>query len=187
MKREHTVYERAVRIVIAAVVILLVPLVAMQFTDQVVWGPGDFAVAGALLIGTGLLYELAVRKSANAVYRIAVGVALAAAFLLIWINLAVGIIGEPDELANAMYFGVLAVGLIGAVFARFHPQSMAYALFATAFAQALVGAIVLIFSLGDAMTGRLETVVLNGLFVALFAGSALLFRRAARGSEHAIP
>ncbi len=50
-------------------------------------------------------------------YRFAVGVALAAAFLLVWMNLAVGLIGSEDNPANLMYFGVLAVGFIGAIIA----------------------------------------------------------------------
>jgi hypothetical protein len=74
-------------------------------------------------------------------YRSIVGVALAAAFLLVWVNLAVGIIGTEDYLANVMYVGVLAVGIIGAIIARFRPHGMARALFATALAQALVAVI----------------------------------------------
>jgi hypothetical protein len=74
------------------------------------------------MFGTGLAYELAVRMSSDTAYRAAAGIALAAAFILIWVNLAVGIIGSEDELANLMYFGVLAVGIIGALIARFQPH-----------------------------------------------------------------
>src|SRR5687767_8759422 len=61
----------------AAALILLLPLVAMQFTDEVNWDVADFAFAGALLIGVGVAYELAVRKTGDTEYRAAVGVALA--------------------------------------------------------------------------------------------------------------
>jgi hypothetical protein len=179
MKSDHTAYRRAC-LGLAAACILMLPLLAMQVTDQVSWDLADFAVAGALLVGTGLMYELAARKAGNIASRAAVGVALAAALLLVWINLAVGIIGEPDELANAMYIGVLAVGIIGAVIARFRPHGMARALFATALAQAVVAVIALIFGLGSPVSGPLEILALNGFFVALFVGSALLFRYAAR-------
>jgi hypothetical protein len=84
-----------VRIVLPAALILLVPLLAMQFTDEVNWDLTDFAVVGALLIGTGLMYELASRKVGNIKYRAAVGVALVAALLLVWAELAVGIFGTP--------------------------------------------------------------------------------------------
>jgi hypothetical protein len=118
-----------------AALILLLPLVAMQFIDEVNWDVADFAFAGALLIGTGITYELAVRKSGDTAYRAAVGVALAAAFLLVWVNGAVGIIETGSDDANLMYGGVLAVGIIGAMIARFQPHGMARALFATALAE----------------------------------------------------
>ncbi len=166
----------------AAVLILLLPLFAMQFTDQVVWDVADFAVFGALLVGAGVTYELAVRMTGNTAYRAAVGVALAAAFLLVWVNGAVGIIGSEDNDANLMYFGVLAVGIIGALIARFKPRGMARALFATALAQTLVAVIALIARLGYPWSGPQEILVLNGFFVALFVGSAWLFRKAVRGA-----
>ena len=137
-------YRAAARVVLATAFILMLPLLAMQMTDQVVWDLADFAVAGALLVGTGLMYELAARKAGNIAYRAAVGVALAAAFLLVWMNLAVGVIGTSGDPANLMYIGVLAVGIIGAIIARFQPHGMARALFATALAQMLVPVIALI-------------------------------------------
>src|SRR5687767_3728133 len=74
-------------------------------------------------------------------YRYAVGVALAAACILVWLSLGVGIIGKDGDPANLMYFAVLAVGIIGALIARLRPHGMARALFAMALAQALVAAI----------------------------------------------
>ena len=110
-------------------------------------------------------------------YRAAVGLAVAAALLLIWINLAVGIIGDEGNPANLMYIGVLAVGITGAIFARLQPHGMAHALFATALTQMLVAVI--------AQIAGLESMfILNGCFAALWVGSALLFRRAsATGSK----
>jgi hypothetical protein len=163
-------------------IILLLPLVAMQFSDDVKWGVFDFIVAGVLLIGTGLTYELAVRMRGDTAYRIAAGIALAAALLLIWINLAVGIIGNEENPANLSYFGVLAVGIIGAMIARLQPQGMARALFATALAQALVGVIALFAGWGS--TGPIwpmDVLGATGFFAVLFVASALLFQQAARG------
>ncbi len=166
----------------AAALILLLPLVAMQVTDQVVWDVADFAVFGALLVGAGVTCELAATMTGNTAYRAAVGVALAAAFLLVWVNGAVGIIGSEDNDANLMYFGVLAVGIIGAIIARFQPRGMARTLLATALAQALVAAIALIAGLGS--TGWIwprDILILTGFFAALWLISAWLFRKAARG------
>ncbi len=171
-------------IVWAAVVafILLIPLVAMQFTEEVNWDLFDFAFMGALLFGTGLAYELVARKGGTFAYRIAVGVALVAAFLLVWVNGAVGIIGNEGNPANLMYFGVLAIGIIGAFIARLEPRGMARALSAVALTQMLVPVIALIIwnpqatSWGEASV--LGVFGLNAFFAMLFVGSALLFRRA---------
>ena len=157
---------------------ILLPLLAMLVTDEVNWGLEDFALAVALVVGVGLTCDLAVRTTDNRAYRAAVGVALAASFILVWINLAVGIIGSEDNPANLMYWGVLAVAIVGAIIARFRPGGMARALFATALAQALVAVIALIAGLG--FTGPITV-----FFAALWLASAWLFRKAAREQDPA--
>jgi len=169
-----------IRIVLTTAFLLLLPLLAMQLTDAVVWDRADFVVAGALLLGTGITYELVARKGRNVAYRAAVGVALAAALLLVWMNLAIGVIGNEHNPANLMYVGVLVVGLIGAVIARLEARGMARALFATALAQALVPVIALIIWKPSVTSGVLKVFGLNAFFAMLFVGSALLFRRAVR-------
>jgi hypothetical protein len=165
--------------------ILLLPLVGMLVSDEVAWGPGDFALAGALLVGAGLLHQ-AVQRAGGRDYRIAAGLALGSALLLVWATLAVGVIGAEGDRADAMYAGVLAVGLIGAVIARLQPQGMARAMFAMALSQGAVAALALAAGKHhDPVTSVLEIAGLNGIFAALFVGSALLFRRAARGPRSA--
>ena len=163
-----------------AAILLLLPLFAMQVTNEVAWDLADFVFAGVLIVGVGVAYELTVRMTGNTPYRAAVAVALAAAFILIWINLAVGIIGTEDNPANLMYGGVLVVGIIGAVIARFRPDGMARALFAAALAQAVVAAIALIAGMQSPVSPAIEILGLNGFFAALWLGSAWLFRTAAR-------
>lgn len=178
-------YRAAARPVLAAAFVLMLPLLGMLVTDQVAWGLADFALAGVLLVGTGLMFEMAAKKAGGIAYRAASGVALAAALLLVWINLAVGVIGTEDDPANLMYAAVLAVGIVGAGGARFRPRGMARALFAAALAQAAVAAIALVVGPGSPGSGPGEILALNGFFVALFAGSALLFRFAAREQTRA--
>lgn len=151
--------------------LLLLPFVAMRFTEEVAWGPEDFLVAAILIGGTGLLLELAVRRSRDTAYRAGAGVALAASFLLIWLNLAVGIIGSEDNPLNKLYAGVLAIGCLGSLAAGFRPRAMAVAFAAAAAAQMLVSAI--------ALYNGYFTLVLDGFFAALWLTSAWLFRRAA--------
>ncbi len=85
--------KRLILIVLTSIILLLIPLVAMQFTDEVNWTLLDFVVAGALLLGTGLMCELVIRKVNNIRYRIAICVTLLIALLLIWAELAVGTFG----------------------------------------------------------------------------------------------
>jgi len=123
-------------------------------------------------------------KMGNLNYKFAAGVALMAALLLVWLSLGVGIIGADGDPANGMYFGVLAVGIVGAILGGFRPSGMARALVAMALAQALVAAIAIFGGLGRPYSGPLELALLNGFFVVLFGAAAWLFRRAAeRGRE----
>ncbi|MGP4101646.1 hypothetical protein [Nonomuraea sp. KM90] len=127
-------------------------------------------------------------KNHKTAYRSGVGVAIATALFLLWLMGAVGVIGTEGDRADLMYFGVLAVGVVGAVIARFRPSGMARALLATASAQALVAVIALIAGKHQAPNASVaEIVVLNGIFVALFVGSAWLFRRAAQPPANAGP
>ena len=142
-------------VALAAAFILLIPLLTAP-----AWSLADFVLAGGLIFGTGLVFVLAARKAGNSAYRAAAGVALAAAFLLVWVTGAVGIIGSEDDPANLMYFGVLGVGVVGATVARFRPHGMARALLATALAQALVAVISLILGLGSPWSGPVEICLL---------------------------
>ena len=112
-------------------------------------------------------------------YRLAIAVAVVSAFLLAWLSLGVGIIGKDGDPANLMYFGVLALGILGAIFTRFRPRGMACTLFVMAVAQAGVAIIAIVGGLGHPWSGFLELVLLNGFFVAAFLVSALLFHRSA--------
>ena len=87
--------KRLTGILITVVLILLVPLIAMQFSDGVRWSPIDFVTAGILLFGTGLACELVMRKVKKLQYRVAICGAILLALLLIWVELAVGIFGTP--------------------------------------------------------------------------------------------
>ncbi len=168
---------RSVRWVIwgGAALLLLAPLVAMQFTEEVHWTLSDFVGMGALLAVVGGAYELVVRVARNNTCVVAFGIAVAAAFLTIWINLAVGIIGDEDNPANILFFAVLAVGLIGALLARLRPLAMARAMEVTAVVQALVGVVAFVTT-----PAQPEGYILSGFFAAMWVASAQLFRVAAR-------
>ena len=174
-----------IRWVLITAALLAIPLLAMvlklgvpdpgQGTGGVNWGPMDFAVIGVLVLGSGLLYEYASARAGNVAHRAAVGIAVAAGLFLIWVNLAVGMIGDEGNAANLMYVLVLAVALIGASIARFEPREASLAMFATAIAQVVVAMIALIAGLGP-------TLLADAFFVAAWVASGLLFRQAAMAS-----
>jgi hypothetical protein len=169
--------KRIIRIALGTGLILLIPAVLTLLAIWH-WKPGALVLAFVLLLGgAGLAYELVAKRITDRRYRFAVGVAVAAVSLLVWMNAAVGgILG--DDPANMMYFGVLLVGFIGAVIARLEPQGMARALFATAFAMVLVPLIALIIGTPAFANGVWAVFGLHALFALLFVGSALLFRGA---------
>ncbi|MGV8815924.1 MAG: hypothetical protein ACOH2D_17630 [Gelidibacter sp.] len=87
--------KRLITILATAIALLLIPLIAMSFTNDVNWKIFDFLVAGILLIGTGLTLEFILRKIKTLRFRILFGIALFALLFLIWAELAVGIFGTP--------------------------------------------------------------------------------------------
>ena len=137
-----------IRVALLTALLLLVPLLAMQFTREVNWSPMDFAVAGALLFAAGMAWTLLSARSTNRAYRLAAAVAVASALLLAWGNLAVGLIGSGHNPANLMYAGVIGVAIVGVLTARGRASGLSHALFATALAQALVAVIALAGGLG---------------------------------------
>ena len=171
-----------IRWVLITAAVLAVPLLAMVLrlgvpdpgsgtTDGVNWGPMDFAIVGFLVLGAGLLYEFASARAGTGAHRAAVGIAVAAGLLLVWVNLAVGMIGDEGNAANLMYVLVLAVALIGTSISRFEPRGASIAMFATAIAHVAVVVIALIAGLGP-------TLPADAFFVAARVASGLLFRQA---------
>lgn len=160
--------------------ILLVPLVAMQFTDDVKWTPFDFVFIGGLMAGVATAYELAAHRGAP-LYRAGVGVALATAFLLLWINGAVGVIGSEDEPPSLLLVGVIAIAVTGSLLARFRSTGMAIAMLAAGVVQLAVGVAALATGWGDTSASwPYDVVVLNSVFAAMWMAAAWLFRMAAR-------
>ena len=123
------------------VLLLLLPAAAMQFTSEVDWTASDFVFAAVLFGSVGIAFELIVRKSDSLAYRLGASLAVIAAFLTIWVNGAVGMIGSEGNPYNLVFGGVLLIALVGAISARFEASGMTRAMTATAVAQAAAGSI----------------------------------------------
>ena len=91
----NTQNRRLTGILLTTMLLLLIPLIAMQFSNEVKWSLTDFVAAGILLLGTGLSCELVLRNVKKLGYRIVICGAILLVFLLIWMELAVGIFGTP--------------------------------------------------------------------------------------------
>jgi hypothetical protein len=113
------------------------------------------------------------RTPGNKAYRAGVAVALVTTFLLAWANLAVGLVASEDHPANRLQYAVFAVGLFGAIAARWRPRGMARALAATALAQAVLALVALV-------AGYAWPATILLVFAASWLASARMFRQAAR-------
>jgi hypothetical protein len=87
--------RRLTGILLGALLLLMVPLVAMQFTNEVDWSFSDFVIMGILLLVTGLTCEMVMRIVKNNVKRLIVIQVILLIFFLVWAELAVGIFGTP--------------------------------------------------------------------------------------------
>ncbi|HEU4670076.1 MAG TPA: hypothetical protein VFR91_05190 [Dyella sp.] len=160
----------------SAAALLALPWVAMQFDTGVNWSAGDFVVFGAMLAAVCGTWELVARRRRGAAYRVAAGVALAAAFLELWIDLAVGIAGSPGGSLNRLFLAVLALGIGGTVLVRGRAAGMTRVMAMMALVQAGVGVAIA----GATATRFGPLVVLSLLFTGLWLLCAGLFARAAR-------
>lgn len=169
-------------VAVVTILLLMIPLVAMQFSTEVDWNPFDFFVAGFLLFGTGFTYILLTRKAINITYRAGVAVGLFAGLFLIWANLAVGIIGSEDNPVNIIYFGIIGIGIVGAVMSRFNPYGLSLTMFAVSIAFLMIAVVVLFYAGtqgADFTIDKIMTYIgVHGLFIMLFFISGILFRQA---------
>ena len=150
--------------------LIALPAVAMQFTSEVDWGSEDFIFAFVMLGSVGLAFELAVRASGSWAYRGGAAVALGTGLVILWINAAVGIIGNENRLINLWFNLVPLLAMFAAIGARFRAPGKAVAMIATATAQLMVGFIVQLYG----HFAWVFTLVIAGAW--LF--SAWLFRKA---------
>ena len=163
-------------------VLLLLPAVAMQFTEEVDWDAFDFIFAAIVFGSVGLIVELTVRSSPSMAFRGAVFLALAAAFMIIWGNAAVGFIGDENNPANLMFGAVLAVALLGSIASLFRAKGMALTMFAAAAVEFGVG---LIAVAGNMASGPAAPFVIGATMVltTMWLASGALFRVAAGEGE----
>lgn len=83
--------QRLTSIGILIGLLLMTPLIAMQFTEEVSWNSFDFIVAGILLSGAGLFCELVLRTIRSTRNRVLLCGIIVLILFLVWAELAVGL------------------------------------------------------------------------------------------------
>lgn len=177
--------QSILRISAVTAALLLVPFVAMQFTDEVNWSVSDFIIMGALIFSIGLATQFLMSRSANIAYRLGAGFAVLGTFLLIWVNLAVGLIGSGANAANLLYAVVPLAIVIGSVITRLQPRGMASTMAVAALAQIAVPIIAFATTTPNTLLDggsepAANVIGITGFFAALWIVSAVLFRRATK-------
>jgi hypothetical protein len=181
MEKQKQFFLTIPAVALGTVLLLLVPLVAMQFTPEVNWSVSDFILMGALIFGTGVLVMLALRSREQMAYRAGLIIMIGASFLMIWANLAVGLIGSGPNPGNLMYAGVIAVLLMGIYLSKFKAAGMERTMFATALALIMLTGIALLMNMqAYAGSSVLDIVGINIFFATPFIIAGLLFRYAAQ-------
>ncbi|KRA42458.1 hypothetical protein [Pseudoxanthomonas sp. Root630] len=159
-----------------AAALLLAPWVAMRFTSEVAWTGSDFAVFGAMLLAGCAAFELAARAARTPAYLGASVIALGAAFLLVWANLAVGIIGEPSHPLNLAFMAIPLAGVAGALLSHRRARGMARTLRVMAGLQIVAGGLALQTATQEP---RAFLLGFTAAYVAVWLLCAVLFRAAA--------
>lgn len=151
--------------------LLILPAVAMRYSDEVNWTASDFLFAAAMFGTVGLGIEGVLRISRNTAYRLGAALGILACFLLVWVNAAVGMIGSEDNPYNLLFLSVIPLALIGAAAARLRAPGMVWAMSAAGLAQLAIAC--------AGMTSDLRGGFLAAVLAGLWALSALLFSSAA--------
>jgi hypothetical protein len=175
--KQNSLFRPIILVALTTALLLCIPFIAMRFTDEVKWSAADFIIMGILIFGTGLSYVLLTRSSSNIINRAAVALAIGSTFLLIWANLAVGLIGSGPNAANLMYIGIVAIVIIGTFLSRFTAKGMERVMFTTTIALLLFAVIQLLAKMYEYHgSSIIEIIGVNLFFATLFAVSGLLFR-----------
>ena len=177
MKKQFQFFQTIPGVGIITVFLLMIPFVAMQITNEVNWSTTDFLLVGILLFSSGLTFVLVTRNSANLIYRIAMGSAIGITLLLVWVNLAVGLIGSGPHAGNLMYIGVLIIVISGIFISRFNAHGMQLTMFGTALSLVVIAVIALLLNMDDYPGSSVTEIIgVNAFFGTLFLISGLLFR-----------
>jgi hypothetical protein len=159
-------------------------LMMLQAAEGWLWGPLDFVFAAILLYGATALVDLAIRRGGSNAYRFGAGIAVLVSFLLVWVNAAVGVIGDEGNPANLLFVAGILLALVGSALARFEARGMARATLAASALTAAIAAAAPVFGWGaDEPPGTAGLTMLISGFALMWGLSSALFAKAARDAS----
>ena len=91
----HFLFDIMIKILPIVGFLLLIPLIAMQLSDEVNWSFFDFIIMWALITITGLLIGIVLKSFKYYKYKKILIVMILLTCLLIWAEFAVGLFGTP--------------------------------------------------------------------------------------------
>jgi len=184
METSQSIAQVLIKSLATALGLLILPIIGSFTIDGFLWTTSDYVFAFILFFVPTLVYRLITLSATNFKYRLAIAFALLTGFATVWINLAVGIIGSEDEMINLAYFGILAVGLLGANIVRFKPDGMVKVM-------AVMTALLIPITFAALVLGYqnlphssvIQIIGVNAFFGVLYAQSAFLFGYASEKSD----
>lgn len=170
----------------AAAALLMFPVIMMQVGRE--WSGGVAIIAAVVIGAVLLLIEVIARKSGDPAYRAGVTTALAASFLLTWVNVVAGVTGDQGNPVQVAFLVLVLTAGVGAFAARARPDGMARAMLGVAAVQAILTALTATDpSTASDPRGVGGVLLLSGYFTALWLVAAAAFWRAARRETRRAP
>lgn len=170
---------RAIKVALGSLLVLLIPFTASFLSEEMDWSPFDYILVWIMLFLTGTAYSFITRNSKDAVYRIAVGLAVVSGLMLTWVNLAVGLIGSEDNPINLSYFFILALGILASFMMRFKAVYMTMILVSMAFGMVIVAVVALFLNMQSLPQSSVTQIMgVTGFFMMPLLVAAILFYQA---------
>ncbi len=174
-------------VAVAAALLLIIPLTASFITSEMQWTLSDYVLVWVMLFTTGIIYMFVSRLSSDNTYRAAVALAVVTGLLMVWSNLAVGIIGNEDNMINVVYFIILMLGFIGAFFVRFQSGGLSRVLGGMILLLAAVASYALLSGMQHMPESSvMEIIGVHMFFITPLSISAILFHQHSKEQSLAV-
>jgi hypothetical protein len=180
--KPQSIFQLVLGVALVAALLLLIPFTASFITAEMEWTLIDYVLVWVMLSVAGTTYKLVSRLSTDFTYRAAVALAAVTGLLMVWSNLAVGIIGNEDNAINVVYFIIIMVGFIGAFWVRFQSKGLSRVLGFMVFLLAAVCTYALLSGMQHIPESSVMQIIgVHMFFITPLLISAILFHQHSQG------